>query len=77
MVMNTEGHIETNGPFIKDRHTGHLPQEDQVGDFPTNNLVEEDPLEEDTMVGDPLIEEDNLGPQEDKDHQALKDQQDL
>ena len=85
--MSIGGHIEADGPLIKDKHTGCLPQEDQVGHFPANTLMEEDPLEKDTLVedpleeiipvGDPLMEEDHLGPQEDKDHQVLKDQQDL
>ena len=60
MVMITGGHIEAKGPLIKNRHTGCLPQEDQVGGFPTNTLIEEDPLEEDILVEDPLMEEDTL-----------------
>ena len=75
--MNIGGHIKAKGPLTKNKHTRCLPQEDQVGGFPTNTLIEEDPLEEDILVEDPLMEEDSLGPLEDKDPQALKDQQDL
>ena len=73
MVMNTGCHVKTDGPLIKDKHTGCLPQEDQVGGFPTNTLAEweKDPLERIPCW------EDYLGPQEDKNHQTLKDQQDL
>ena len=87
MVMNAGGHIKADGPLIKDKHTGCLPQKDQAGGFPTNTLVEQDPWRRiswwgppnggEPLVEDPLMEEDHLGPQEDKDHQALKDQQDL
>ena len=75
MVMNTGDHIKADCPLIKDKHTGCLPQEDQVGGFPTNTLVEQDPLEKDILVEDPLMEqdpmedilvEDHLGPQEEQ-----------
>ena len=43
MVMNIGGHIEANGPLTKNKHTRCLSQEDQMGGFPTNTLIEEDP----------------------------------
>ena len=55
--MNIGGHIKAKGLLTKNKHTRCLPQEDQMGGFPTNTLIEENPLEEDNLVEDPLMEE--------------------
>ena len=55
--MITGGHLKTLDPLIKGKQIGCLFQENQVGSFPINPLMEEDPL-------DPL---------EDEDLQVLKD----
>ena len=41
--MNIGGHIKANGLLTKNKHTRHLPQEGQVGGFPTITLIEEAP----------------------------------
>ena len=43
IMMNIGGHIEVKGPLTKNKHTGCLPQEVQVGGFPTITLIEKDP----------------------------------
>ena len=62
-------------------HQGQLPTDKgqayrmfatggSAGRFPTNTLLEQDPLEKDTLVEDPLMEEDTLvvDPQMEEDH---------
>ena len=103
MVMNIGGHFEAKGLLTKNKHTGHLPQDDQVGGFPTNTLIAKDPPGEGYLggrppdrggppgrgypggespgggypAGGPPDGGGPPGPLEDKDPQALKDQQDM
>ena len=51
--MNTEGHIMTDVPLIQDKHSGCLAQEDQMGGFLTNTLVDQDPLRRTPDRGEP------------------------
>ena len=55
MVINIDNHIKAKGPLTKNEHTKCLPQEDQLGGFPANTLIEEDPLEEDIITLDHCI----------------------
>ena len=92
MVMIIGGHIKAKGPLPKNKHTRCLPQEDQVGGFPTNTLIGGHPRRGypgggppdgggppggGYPFGGPQMKDDLLGPLEDRDPQVLKDQQDL